>query len=222
MVRALNLPTIEILSLPVCTLPRVVITSLVSEWLTEVKRRCIVTLNPEIALKAQKDPALLQDHSRSRSGCTRRIWYYLGSTKSTQAAFGTDPGNRIGGIPFGLCRPQQLSRVFPWFQSGSSRTGSEKSLCTLAWFENPRDAFRLFFRRRAGATGSRACRNNRPFADGRYGSGFAGKGNRFIPPKSFPCRIGNWWLPGSVGGSQTPGATLFSDSLVRMAVPGCS
>ncbi|MCX5974745.1 MAG: WecB/TagA/CpsF family glycosyltransferase [Coprothermobacterota bacterium] len=60
MVRALNLPTIEILGLPVSTLPRVVITSLVNEWLTEVKRRTVVTLNPEIALKAQKDPTLLK------------------------------------------------------------------------------------------------------------------------------------------------------------------
>ena len=60
MVRALNLPTIEILGLPICTLPRVVITSLVNEWLTEVKRRTVVTLNPEIALKAQKDPTLLK------------------------------------------------------------------------------------------------------------------------------------------------------------------
>jgi len=60
MVQALNLPTIEILGLPICTLPRVVITSLVNEWLTEVKRRTVVTLNPEIALKAQKDPTLLK------------------------------------------------------------------------------------------------------------------------------------------------------------------
>ena len=60
MVRALNLPTIEILGLPVSTLPRVVITSLVNEWLTEIRRRTVVTLNPEIALKAQKDPTLLK------------------------------------------------------------------------------------------------------------------------------------------------------------------
>jgi N-acetylglucosaminyldiphosphoundecaprenol N-acetyl-beta-D-mannosaminyltransferase len=60
MVRALNLPTVEILGLPVCTLPRVVIASLVNEWLTESKRRTIITLNPEIALKAQKDPILLK------------------------------------------------------------------------------------------------------------------------------------------------------------------
>ncbi len=58
MVRTLNLPTIEILGLPVCTLPRVLIHSLVSEWLMGVQRRTIVTLNPEIALKAQKDPTL--------------------------------------------------------------------------------------------------------------------------------------------------------------------
>lgn len=60
MVRALNLPALLILGLPVCTLPRVVITSLVNEWLSENRRRSIVTLNPEIALKAQNDPVLLK------------------------------------------------------------------------------------------------------------------------------------------------------------------
>jgi N-acetylglucosaminyldiphosphoundecaprenol N-acetyl-beta-D-mannosaminyltransferase len=56
----LNLPTVEILGLPVCTLPRVVIHSLVSEWLKSTRRRTVVTLNPEIALKAQKDPTFLR------------------------------------------------------------------------------------------------------------------------------------------------------------------
>jgi N-acetylglucosaminyldiphosphoundecaprenol N-acetyl-beta-D-mannosaminyltransferase len=56
----LNLPTVEILGLPVCTLPRVIIHSLVSEWLKGTRRRTIVTLNPEIALKAQKDPTFLR------------------------------------------------------------------------------------------------------------------------------------------------------------------